>query len=38
MKNMEHVCIKIYDLLKKGIDINKIYLVNITEDYLYTLK
>ena len=37
-EEVNYVCIKIYDLLKKGIDINKIYLVNITEDYLYTLK
>lgn len=32
------VCIKIIELLNNGIDINKIYLCNVSEDYLYTIK
>ena len=32
------VCIKIIELLKEGININKIYLSNVTEEYLYTIK
>ena len=37
-EEVNYVCIKIYELLNKGIDINKIFLVNITNDYLFTLK
>lgn len=32
------ICIKIIDLINKGVDINKIYLTNISEEYLYTIK
>lgn len=32
------VCLKIIELLNKGIDINKIYLVNVSEEYQYTIK
>ncbi len=31
------VCLQIIELLKKGIDINHIYLTNITSDYTYLL-
>ncbi len=31
------VALKILKLLKKGIDINKIYLTNVSKDYLYTI-
>lgn len=34
---VNYVCLKIIDLLDKGIDINKIYLTNISDDYLYTI-
>ena len=37
-EEVNSVCIKIIDLLNKGIDINKIYLCNVSEDYLYTIK
>ena len=37
-EEVNDVCLKILDLLKKGIDINKIYLTNISNDYLYTIK
>ena len=32
------ICIKIIDLINNGVDINKIYLTNISEEYLYTIK
>ena len=32
------ICIKIIDLINNGVDINKIYLTNISEEYLYTFK
>ena len=32
------VCIKIIELINSGIDINKIYLTNVTDEYLYPLK
>lgn len=32
------VCLKILDLLNRGVDINKIYLSNISNDYFYTIK
>ena len=31
-------CLEIINLLKKGVDINKIYLTNVSTDYLYTIK
>lgn len=31
------VCLKILELLKTGVDINKIYLSNISNDYYYTI-
>ena len=41
-KNLEDevngVCIKIIDLINNGIDINNIYLCNVSEEYLYTIK
>ena len=36
-EEVNYVCLKILDLLKEGIDINKIYLTNISNDYLYTI-
>jgi len=35
---INYVCIKIRKLLEQGIDINKIYLTNVTEEYLYTIR
>ena len=32
------VCIKIYELIKKGININNIHLCNVSSDYYYTIK
>lgn len=32
------VCLRIISLLNNGVDINKIYLANISNDYFYTLK
>lgn len=32
------VCIKIRELLKQGVDINKIFLSNVSDDYYYTLE
>ena len=32
------VCLKILELLKKKVDINHIYLTNVTQDYFYTIK
>lgn len=37
-EEVNNVCLKIIELLNTGIDINKIYLTNITSEYLYTLK
>ena len=36
-EEVNEVCLKILDLLKQGIDINKIYLTNISNDYYYTI-
>ena len=36
-EEVNHVCLKILDLLNEGIDINKIYLANISNDYFYTI-
>ena len=36
-EEVNEVCLKILGLLKKGIDINKIYLSNISTDYYYTV-
>ena len=36
-EEVNYVCLKIIDLLKQGVDINKIYLTNITNDYYYTI-
>ncbi len=35
---VNYVCLKIIELLKKGIDIKKIYLTNVSSDYFYTIK
>ncbi len=37
-EEVNQVCLEIINLLKKGIDINKIYLTNVSTDYLYTIK
>lgn len=37
-EEVNYVCIKIIELLNKGIDINKIKISGINEDYLYTIK
>ena len=36
-EEVNEVCLKILDLLKEGVDINKIYLTNISNDYYYTI-
>lgn len=36
-EEVNEVCLKILQLLKEGIAINKIYLSNITDDYYYTI-
>ena len=36
-EEVNYVCIEIRKLLKKGIDINKIYLVNISDEYNYII-
>lgn len=36
-EEVNEVCLKILELLNKGIDINKIYLSNISNDYYYTI-
>ena len=35
---INNTCIKIIELINKGIDINNIYLCNVGEEYLYTIK
>ena len=37
-EEVNNTCIKIIELINKGIDINNIYLCNISEEYLYTIK
>lgn len=37
-EEVNYVCLSILNLLEKGIDINKIYLTNVSNDYLYTIK
>lgn len=37
-EEVNQVCLEIINLLKTGVDINKIYLANISSDYLYTIK
>ena len=36
-EEVNQVCLKILALLKEGVDINKIYLSNISNDYYYTI-
>ena len=36
-EEINFVCLKIIDLINSGIDINKIYLTNVSSDYLYTI-
>lgn len=36
-EEVNFVCLKILSLLKQGIDINKIYLTNVSNDYYYTI-
>lgn len=37
-EEINYVCLEILKLLEAGVDINKIYLANISTDYLYSLK
>lgn len=37
-EEVNQVCLEIINLLKTGVDINKIYLTNVSSDYLYTIK
>jgi len=37
-EEVNFICLEIIKLLDKGVDINKIFLCNVTEEYLYTLK
>ncbi|MBE6157281.1 MAG: hypothetical protein E7160_00585 [Firmicutes bacterium] len=37
-EEVNYVCLKIIELLSNGVDINKIYLTNISNEYLYTLE
>ena len=37
-EEVNFTCLKIIELLNNGIDINKIYLTNVTNDYYYTIK
>ena len=37
-EEINYVCIKIIELLKNGVDINKIFLTNVSNDYLYIIK
>ena len=37
-EEVSYVCSKIIELINNGVDINKIYLCNVGEDYYYTLK
>lgn len=37
-EELNHVALSIISLLKKNIDINKIYLTNVTDEYFYSLK
>ena len=37
-EEVNYVCIEILKLLESGVDINKIYLTNISDDYKYTIK
>lgn len=36
-EEVNEVCLQILNLLKSGVDINKIYLTNISNDYYYTI-
>lgn len=36
-EEVNYVCIKIVELLKSGVDINKIFLVNVSSDYYFTI-
>ena len=37
-EEVNDVCLKIIDLLNSGVNINNIYLSNVQEEYLYTIK
>ena len=37
-EEVNYVCIKIYELIKNGIDINKIHLCNVSSEYYYIIK
>ncbi len=37
-EEVNDVCLKIIDLINSGTDINKIYLCNVQDEYLYTIK
>lgn len=36
-EEVNEVCLNIIELINKGVDINKIYLLNVSNDYLYTI-
>ena len=36
-EEVNHICLTILDLLNKEVDINKIYLTNVSNDYYYTI-
>lgn len=36
-EEINYVCLKIIELLNRGIDINKIFLCNVSSDYFYTI-
>lgn len=37
-EEVNYVCLKIIDLLNDGVDINNIYLTNVSSDYYYTIR
>ena len=36
-EEIKYICIKIIELLNNGVDINKIYLTNVSNDYIYII-
>ena len=36
-EEINYICIKIIELLNNGVDINKIYLTNVSNDYIYII-
>ena len=37
-EEVNDICLKIIDLINKGVDLNNIYLCNISDEYLYTIE